>query len=180
MSEETMNQRLYNDKTGEIDLINDITVGKYDLIVVTGSTLPTNRYAQLELHTNLYEQGIIDQVEVLKKTEVYDMEGVLERQGMIQQLEGQVQQMEEQITDLEGDLQTRDRENVHLKQRVEVEKFKTQLNKTSNRSDYAGKLFEKRLDDVLSQISDEARKLESENKKTADTSTGKSSKKGKK
>ena len=178
ITEEVMNQNLYNDKTGEVTVINDITVGKYDLIVVTGSTLPTNRYAQLELHTNLYEQGIIDQVEVLKKTEVYDMEGVLERQGRIAQLESQVSEMEEMITDLEGDLQTRDRENVNLKQRVEVEKFKTQLNKTSTKGEYAGKLFEKRLDDVLSQISEESRKLDSENKK--DTSTDKSSKKGKK
>ena len=178
ITEEVMNQNLYNDKTGEVTVINDITVGKYDLIVVTGSTLPTNRYAQLELHTNLYEQGIIDQVEVLKKTEVYDMEGVLERQGRIAQLESQVSEMEEMITDLEGDLQTRDRENVNLKQRVEVEKFKTQLNKTSTKGEYAGKLFEKRLDDILSQISEESRKLDSENKK--DTSTDKSSKKGKK
>tara|TARA_R110002012_G_scaffold320339_2_gene543323 strand:- start:1728 stop:3878 length:2151 start_codon:yes stop_codon:yes gene_type:complete len=180
VTEETMNQGLVNDMTGEIEILNDVTIGKYDLIVVTGSTLPTNRYAQLELHTNLFQQGIIDQVEVLKKTEVYDMEGVLARQGEVQQLQGQIEQMEEQITDLEGDLQTRDRENVHLKQRVEVEKFKTQLNKTATKSDYSGKLFEKRLDDILSQISDDARKMNAERTKQSDTSTGKSSKKGKK
>ena len=36
MSEYIVNKRLVDDKTGEIQVFNDITVGKYDIIVVTG------------------------------------------------------------------------------------------------------------------------------------------------
>jgi hypothetical protein len=49
-----------------IEKINDITVGKYDIIVVSGSTLPSNRWARFEYYMELYKSGLIDQTEVLK------------------------------------------------------------------------------------------------------------------
>ena len=48
MSEYAINRQLYDDKTGEVKVVNNITVGKYDVVVVAGSTLPTNRFAELE------------------------------------------------------------------------------------------------------------------------------------
>ena len=71
------------DTDNEIKVLNDITVGKYDVVVVTGSTMPTNRMAQLEMYMDAYEKGIIDKQEVLKKTEVFDMEGVLTRTDIV-------------------------------------------------------------------------------------------------
>ena len=130
--EVAINQSLYDDSTGSITgKINDVTVGKYDLVVVSGSMLPSNRWAQLEYYQNLYQMGIIDQVEVLKKTEVADIEGVLERHSQIAQLTSQLQQAQEQIQKLQGDMQTLERENYHNKQRVEVQKFQTQLHKAA-------------------------------------------------
>ena len=127
-----INQAVYDDSTGSITgKLNDVTVGKYDLVVVSGSMLPSNRWAQLEYYQNLYQMGIIDQVEVLKKTEVADIEGVLERHSQIAQLTSQLQQATEQIQKLQGDIQTLERENYHNKQRVEVQKFQTQLHKAA-------------------------------------------------
>jgi len=127
-----INQAVYDDSTGSIaGKLNDVTVGKYDLVVVSGSMLPSNRWAQLEYYQNLYQMGIIDQVEVLKKTEVADIEGVLERHSQIAQLTSQLQQATEQIQKLQGDIQTLERENYHNKQRVEVQKFQTQLHKAA-------------------------------------------------
>ena len=73
MSEYVINQKLVDDKTGELKVINDITVGQYDISVVSGGTLPTNRYAELEFYMDAYAKGIVDKIEVLKKTEVFDM-----------------------------------------------------------------------------------------------------------
>jgi hypothetical protein len=156
MSEYVINKRLYDDK-GNTKILNDIGVGKYDVVVVTGSTLPTNRYAQLELYMDAYKNGIIDKQEVLKKTEVFDMEGVMQRTDMIAQLQQQVQQAGEQIKKLQGDLQTREREVYHAKQRAEVEKFKGNLDSTSTKAKAAGTIFEKRLDDAMGQIQKEVR-----------------------
>lgn len=157
MTEFAINKRLYDDKSGELEVINDISRGTYDVVVVTGSTLPTNRYAQLEMYMDAYEKGIIDKTEVLKKTEVFDIEGVMSRTDMVMQLQSQIKESEKKVKELEGDLQTRERENYHLKQRAELEKFKADLDKTSTQTKASGKLFEKRLDDVMGQVKSEVK-----------------------
>ena len=165
LSEYVINKKLVDDKTGEIKIFNDITVGKYDIIVVAGSTLPSNRYAELEFYMDAYSKGLIDRQEVLKKTEVFDMEGVLQRIDEITKLQQMVKGQQEEIKKLKGDLQTRDREAVNLRKKAEVEKFKTDLNSVSNKAKAAGTVYEKRLDDSLStvktQIKDAANKASS-------------------
>ena len=179
LTEYIINKKLVDDKTGEISVFNDITVGKYDVIAVSGSTMPSNRYAELELYMDAYKNGIIDRNEVLKKTEVFDMEGVLQRIDMIAQLEGQLKQAQEQIKKLSGDLQSRDRESVNLRKKVETEKFKGKLDKLENKSSAASGLFEQRLGDILDLVKDEV-KREIRDKMKDDTSRKSSSKKGKK
>ena len=150
LSEYVINKQLVDDKTGEIEVINNITVGKYDVVYVAGSTLPSNRYAELEFYMDAYKNGIIDRQEVLKKTEVFDMEGVMQRTDTIAQLQQQLEQAGEQIKKLQGDLQTRDREAVNLRKKVEVEKFKSGMDQVANKSKAASTLFEKRLGDEMS------------------------------
>jgi len=165
INEYVINKKLVDDKTGEIEVMNDITLGKYDIIVVSGSTMPSNRYAELEFYMDAYQKGIIDRQEVLKKTEVFDMEGVMQRTDMIAQLQNALKQAEEENKKLKGDLQTRDRESVNLRKRVEVEKFKGDLNQVSEKAKAANTIFEKRLDDnlatVKTQIRDSAKQLSS-------------------
>ena len=164
-SEYLINKNYYDDFTDSVQKWNDIGIGRYDAVIVTGSTLPTNRFAQLEMYMDAYKNGIIDKQEVLKKTEVFDMEGVLERTGTVENLTKQLQQSQETIKKLQGDMQTREREVYHAKQRAELEKFKAGLDKTSGQSKMAGKLFEKRLDDALGQVKSEVRKSVAQNKK---------------
>ena len=152
LNEMVINKKLVDDKTGEIQVVNDITVGKYDVVYVSGSTLPTNRYAELEFYMDAYSKGLIDRQEVLKKTEVFDMEGVLERIDVINQLQQQLKGLEEQNKQLQGDLQTRDREAVNLRKKVEVEKFKSGLDGVANKTKAANTLYEKRLDDNMSTL----------------------------
>jgi len=78
------------------------------------------------------------------------MEGVMERTDIIQQLQQQLEGAQGQIKELKGDLQTRDREAVNLRKKIEVEKFKTELDGTSNKAKAASTLFEKRLGDEMS------------------------------
>ena len=104
-----------------------------------------------------YAKGLIDKQEVLKKTEVFDMEGVLERTDTITQLQQQLKAASEQIKQLKGDMQSRDRESVNLRKRVEVEKFKSGLDGVSNKSRAAGTLYEKRLDDSLAMVKSQIR-----------------------
>jgi len=147
----TLNKPVYDDFTGEIvGRVNDVTIGKYDLIVVSGSTLPSNRWARFDYYMQLYQAGIIDQVEVLEQTEVADTEGVLERVSIISQQQQTIQALEEELKRIKGDLQTTERESVHDKKRVEIEKFKRQLGRASDKTAKAVELFEARLGDQLS------------------------------
>ena len=154
-----INQNIYDDVSGQlIEKINDITVGKYDIIVVSGSTLPSNRWARFEYYMELYKSGLIDQTEVLKQTDVADMEGVLERAGQMQKLMQQVQQQTEQIKKLKGDLQTAQRESVHDRKRVEVKEFEKKLAKAEAKAEMATQLYKERASDELKKLREEVKK----------------------
>ena len=161
MSEVTMNQPIYDDFTNEIlGRMNDVTIGNYDLIVVSGSTLPSNRWARFEYYMQLYTSGIIDAQEVLEQTEVADTEGVMQRTSIINQQQQMIAQLEEQLKNTKGDLQTAQRESTHDRKRVEIEKFKTKLNSASNKSQSAVNLFEARLNDELQKTRQDLRQDE--------------------
>ena len=147
--EVVMNSPIYDDFGNYMGKINDITIGKYDVIVTSGSTLPSNRWARFEYYMQLHQAGLIDQIEVLKQTDVADMEGVLERSGQMKQLQGQVQGQQEEIKRLKGDLQTAQRESLHDRKRVEVKEFEKKLAKAEAKVEMAQKLYSTRLADEL-------------------------------
>jgi len=125
-----INNRLYDDKTKELVKIeNDITAGQFDVRVVSGSTMPNNKHAEYQMYLEAYQLGLIDRTEALKKTEIFDKEGVLQRTGEVQKMQGIIGQLQDQIKILSGDLQTAQRESMSDRKRVEVQKFKTDLNK---------------------------------------------------
>jgi len=139
-------------ENGDVKRFHDIGTGKYDIVVVSGSTLPTNRMALLNNYMDMYKMGLIDQVEVLKKSELVDVDGVLERSGQMKQLMQQVQMLQQELKKVKGDLQTAQREEVHAKKRLEVEKFSGELDKVSNRADMATTLYKARLNDAKQQL----------------------------
>jgi hypothetical protein len=163
MKEVTLNQSIYDEYTGnEIERVHDMTAGKYDIVVVAGSTLPANRWALLETYQELYKNGLIDQIEVLKKTDLVDIEGVINRSGEMAQLQNALQDAEEQIKTLQGDLQTANREDLHSKKRLEVEKFKGKMGRVSDRAEQAGELFKARIGDAQREMNNEVKSVKSE------------------
>jgi hypothetical protein len=131
IDEYTINKRLYDDKTKELMSIeNDVSVGQFDVRVIGNSTMPSNKWGEWNVYMEAYQAGLIDRQEALKKTEIFDKQGILQRMDVVQQLQQQLQQAGEQIKKLSGDLQTRDRESVNLRKAAEVEKFKGRLKET--------------------------------------------------
>ena len=147
---------------GEVNKWHDLGVGNYDIRVVSGSTLPTNRMALLATYQEMYQAGLIDQVEVLKKSELVDVEGVLERSGQMKQMQQQMQAMEQELKQVRGDLQTATREELHAKKRLEVEKFSSGLDKVKNRAEAATTMYQTRLADVEQNLINSAREVESD------------------
>ena len=136
------------------NLINDVSVGQFDIRVIGNSTMPSNKWAEWEIYMQAYQSGLIDKVEALKKTDIFDKEGVLSRADQIQQLQQALAGAQNQIKKVSGDLQTAHREAIQARKRTEVEKFKTELNRDAATSKAESKLTMDRLKDAV--------KLESE------------------
>ena len=150
LTEFSVNNRLYDDKTNELQTIdNDISLGQHDVRIISGSTLPSNKIAEYNMYLDAYKLGLVDDVEVLKKTEIYDKEGVLQRKGMMAKMQSYIQQLEGQIKELTGDLQTADREAVHAKKQVITEKFKTDLNEIVSDAKYKERVKINQLEGVI-------------------------------
>ena len=155
INEFTVNKRLYDDKSKELMQIeNDVSVGQFDIRVIGNSTMPSNKWGEWEIYMQAYQSGLIDKVEALKKTDIFDKEGVLSRTDQIMQLQQALGQAQEQIKKVSGDLQTAHRESVQARKRTELEKFKAELNKDSSVRKADDKLAIGRLKDAV--------KLESE------------------
>jgi len=161
----SINIPLYDEVSGDfLGKLNDVTVGRYDVVVVSGSTLPSNRWARFEYYMQLYEKGLIDQIEVLKQTDVADLEGVLERSSQMSKMQQQITGLTDQVKDLEGDLQTSQRELQHARQRVELEKFKAELDKSSTKAQATETVFKARASDEVKKLRETVAEQEATNR----------------
>ena len=155
ISEYTVNKRMYDDKTKELQTIeNNLSVGTFDIRIIGNSTMPSNKWGEWNVYMEAYQAGLIDKVEALKKTEIFDKEGVMQRTDQVAQLQGQLQQAQQEIKKLSGDLQTAHRETIQSRKQVEVAKFQGKLKE----QEYDSKTRNKVSIDKLSN----AVKLESE------------------
>ena len=118
----------------------DITAGKYDVRIVSGSTLPVNRWAYLEELKQLLNLGVVDDIAVLAETDIRNKDKIVQRKSMYAQLQGQLEQLSEALKDKDGTIETLERQLVQagIKQKVmqadveiskKKEEVKGQLNK---------------------------------------------------
>ena len=153
ITEFAVNMRLYDDKQNELATIeNDIQLGQHDVRIISGSTLPSNKVAEYNMYLDAYKLGLVDDVEVLKKSEIFDKEGVLQRKGQMAQMQQYITQLENQVKKLSGDLQTSEREGVSARKRTEVEKFKTELNEITSASKVKEKEKVMKLGNLVDQV----------------------------
>ena len=172
LTEFTINKRLYDDKTKELQSIeNDVSIGQFDIRIIGNSTLPSNKWGEWQIYMEAYQAGLIDRVEALKKTEIFDKEGVLQRTDEVAKLQGMLQQVEGQLKKVSGDLQTAHRESISSRKRTEVEKFKGKLKEQELDSKAKNKLQVGRLTDAFKLESEKLRmNTRSESQKAKETS----------
>ena len=81
---------VYNDKSQAIgDMMNDLSIGQYDVGIIGNSTMPSNRWGEFSIYMEAYQAGLIDRTEALMKTDIFDKEGVLKRMDVVGQLQAQ-------------------------------------------------------------------------------------------
>tara|TARA_R100000808_G_C2152437_1_gene161870 strand:- start:2422 stop:4722 length:2301 start_codon:yes stop_codon:yes gene_type:complete len=107
-----INIPIYNDLGEAIGKSMDINETKFDIRIISGSTLPVNRWAYLEELKQLMQLGVVDDIAVLAETDIRNKENIVERKSLYAQLEGQVQQLQEQLQDSAGTIETLERQLV--------------------------------------------------------------------
>ena len=150
INEYTVNKRLYDDKSQQLMSIqNELSMSRFDIRVIGSSTMPSNKWGEWQIYMEAFQAGLIDRHEALKKTEIFDKEGVMQRTDILEQLQQQLQGAQEKIKELSGDLQTANRESVQSRKRTEVEKFKSTLKETELRGKYKGQLETDKLTNAV-------------------------------
>ena len=126
-----INVPLYNDMGEAIGKWRDYAVAKFDIKIVSGSTLPVNRWAYLEELKQLLEVGVVDDIAVLAETDIRNKDKIAQRKSMYSQMQGQMSSMEEEIKDQSGTIETLERQLVQagikgkvMQAEMEIEKAK--------------------------------------------------------
>ena len=129
-----INVPVYNDMGQAIGKSMDISALKFDIRVVSGSTMPVNRWAYLEELKQLMQLGVVDDIAVLAETDLKNKEKIVQRKSLYSQLQGQLGQLQEAIKDKDGTIETLERQLVQagIKQKVmqadvEINKQKEQV-----------------------------------------------------
>jgi len=155
-----INVPMYNDFGEAIGKYMDYESARFDVRIITGSTLPLNRWAYLAELKDMMQLGIIDDLAVLAETDIKDKELIAERKSQLAQLQGQVAGLEEQMKDKEGTIETLERQLVQagvkgkiMQAEMEIDKQKNQV-KSKTEKEYLETQAQQKV--LRGRMSDEA------------------------
>ena len=125
----------FNDYGQAIGKWKDFSSAKFDIRIVTGSTLPVNRSAYLAELKELMQLGVVDDLAVLAETDIRNKQNIAKRKSLYSQLQGQVSSMEQSLKDKEGTIETLERQLVQAgikgkinQAEIEIAKKKSNIN----------------------------------------------------
>jgi hypothetical protein len=149
-----INQPVYDPYSGElIKRINDVQLTKFDIIVVSGSTLPSNRWARLEYYLALREKGILmDDETILRETDIPNLDEVIANHSLIARQAQQIEQMEGQLKQVGDQLKRSQTETTHARQRVELEKWKSDLDQIESDAEVESEKQKLEMDHLIREI----------------------------
>ena len=127
--DQEINIPIYNDMGEAIGKSMDISSTKFDIRVVSGSTMPVNRWAYLEELKSLLQMGVVDDIAVLAETDIKNKESIVKRKSLYAQLQGQVQQLSDAMKDKEGTIETLQRQLVQAGIKGKVMQADVEINK---------------------------------------------------
>lgn len=144
-----------------IRMVNDITVNRYNLKMVSGSTLPTNQAIRYNQALRLFELGAMrNPVPVIRESGLPNIEEIIQGEDLINQAQQTIAQLQETIKMLEGTVQTKSSEVIHANEKAIMAKTKADMDALvakanasvllgKERSNDAVKNFKRQLDDII-------------------------------
>jgi hypothetical protein len=151
-----INIPIYNDMGEAIGKSMDISAHKFDIRIVSGSTMPVNRWAYLEELKQLMQLGVIDDIALLAETDIKNKENIVQRKSMYAELQGQLQQLSEALKDKEGTIETLQRQLVQagikgkvMQAEMEITKKKEEVKGSMNKAGVETQAKQKLLQNVM-------------------------------
>ena len=152
-----INVPVYNDFGEAVSKWRDYPTAKFDIRIVSGSTLPVNRWAYLEELKQLMRLGVVDDVAVLAETDIRNKENIMKRKSLYSQLQGRISELEEQVKKERGSNETLERQVIQsgIKNKVmqgdmevnkRVQDAKVNIHKEETETKAAQKHFRKRME----------------------------------
>jgi hypothetical protein len=127
-----INVPMYNDLGEAIGKWRDYASSKFDIRIVSGSTLPVNRWAYLEELKQLMNLGVVDDIAVLAETDIRNKESIVKRKSLYSQLQSQISSLEEQLKKQRGTNETLERQVVQSGIKNKIMQQDVEINKKTN------------------------------------------------
>jgi|TARA_R100000789_G_C3018779_1_gene153065 hypothetical protein len=152
-----INIPVYNDYGEAIGKYRDYAAARFDVRIVSGATMPINRWALLEEYFRWFQAGLIDDIAMIAETDIRNKKSVIERKSMYSQLQGQVSSMQEALKDKEGTIETLERQLVQAGIRMKVGEAGNEIRKDVLETEAQQKLFRGILKSEFEKIKNEMR-----------------------
>ena len=124
-----INIPVYNDYGEAIGKFKDYASARFDIRIVSGATMPVNRWALIEEYFRWFQAGLIDDIAMISETDIRNKKQVIERKSMYSQMQGQLSSMEESLKDKDGTIETLERQLVQAGIRMKVGQASNEIRK---------------------------------------------------
>ena len=162
-----INKPEYNLEGKIVSKYFDYSSTQFDVRLISGSTLPVDRFRKLNLAIEMLKINCATRREVIEQSDFVNKERLLAELSEIEQLQGQVQSLTDQLKAKEGDIQTFERELTHLQIKEKVNEHEKVLSK--HMADYDAR-SEKEITNLKADVkimqNDLKREIESEKNNT--------------
>jgi len=139
--EQRINIPIYNDYGEVIGKWKDYESANLDIRIVSGTTLPVNRWALLEEYFKWFQAGLIDDIHMIAETDIRNKKQLIERKSLYSQLQGQLEQLSESLKDKEGTIETLERQLVQAGIKLKVKDAEGEIRKEVLQSQAEQKLL---------------------------------------
>ena len=115
-----INIPIYNDFGKAVGKYKDYQSARFDIRIVSGATMPVNRWALLEEYFRWFQAGLIDDIAMIAETDIRNKKSIVERKSMYSQMQQQLEQLTEAMKDREGTIETLERQLVQAGIKMKV------------------------------------------------------------
>ncbi len=164
--ETRINIPIYNDYGKAIGMYKNYASARFDIRIVSGTTMPVNRWALLEEYFRWFQAGLIDDIAMISETDIRNKKGIVQRKSQYAQMQQQLEQLTESMKDKEGTIETLERQLVQAGIKMKVGDASNEIRKDVLNTEAQQKLlrgmmkteFDKAKSEIQMQVKNNAEK----------------------